>query len=121
MSKTHDEIVIDLHKAAQGPLGRRTLAGAVRKGLKLLLELRADHSWEELSAAMVEVGCPVSAETCVEPCGARFKQDPHRQTGRRTKRPRGVRFGSGSGRRYSPHPVCYAAQPAGEGPANPHA
>ncbi len=38
MSKTHDEIITDLHKAAQAPLGRRTLAGTVRKGLKLLRE-----------------------------------------------------------------------------------
>lgn len=63
MTKTKSDIITILRDASEAPLGRRTLAGMVRKSVKLFVELRADHTWEELSAVMRDIGYPVSAET----------------------------------------------------------
>lgn len=63
MTNTKTDIITILCDASEAPLGRRTLAGMVRKSVKLFVELRADHTWEELSAIMREIGYPVSAET----------------------------------------------------------
>lgn len=64
MNRTRDDILTELRQAVQGPLGPRSLAAAIRKGLKLVLELRADSvSWEQIARLFSEAGLPTSAES----------------------------------------------------------
>jgi hypothetical protein len=78
MSRTRDDIVTQLRQAVHGPLGRRSLAAAIRKGLDLVLELRADSvSWEQIAQLLGEVDLTASAES--------IRRTVRRETERRTR------------------------------------
>lgn len=64
MSPTNEDIVAELRQAIEGPLGVRSLAGAMRrKGLELVQELRADCSWEQIARLFTDNGLPATAES----------------------------------------------------------
>jgi hypothetical protein len=103
MSRTREDIVTELRQATQGPLGPRSLAGAVRKSLSLLHELRADSvSWEQTAQLLNDAGLAATAESI-------------RRTVRREEE-RGALFAIGPGTRVQTkrrHPAP-AEQPSAE-------
>lgn len=64
MNNTREQILVDLTKAAHGPLGRRSLAMTLRKAHALLLALREDGiTWQQIADLLSETGHHANSET----------------------------------------------------------
>lgn len=64
MNRTREDIIEELVRAANGPLGPRSLADTIRKSKALLMMLLSERiKWRQIAALYAETGHNASAET----------------------------------------------------------